>query len=168
MTEKKNQNQFSDHVYKKLEKILRDENSSLNGLKENLENQYQVLLDQKLSDFLKVLEEQKILVWESREKEKMRRQELEKFLPNFENISLKQMIHDAPVQYKNKLDRLKIEFDQHVEKIKVMKSRNQRLIQKSLEMIQEQITYLRNFERKGYDACGKTEGNNVSIINRQM
>jgi len=168
MAEKKNQNQFSDNIYKKLENILRAENSSLIGLKENLENQYKVLMDQKLSDFLKVLEEQKILVWESKQKEKIRRQELKEFLPNFESISLKQMINDAPEQYKNNLDRLKNEFDQYVKKIKVLKSRNQMLIQKSFEMIQEQITYLRNFEQKGYDASGKTEDNNLSIINRQI
>ena len=61
------------------------------------------MLEQKLSDFLKVLEEQKILVWEAKQKEKIRRQELKELMPNEEKISLKETIKNAPIDYKQNI-----------------------------------------------------------------
>ena len=77
------------------------------------------------------------------------------------------IIVGAPI-YKQDIEHLKSVFDQYVEQIEIMKSRNQTLIQKSLEMIQDQIAYLKSYERKGYDASGKHEGNDMSLISRQV
>ena len=157
-----------DSFYEKLIEILTAENASLFQLQKNLEEQYKVLLENRLSDFLRVLEEQKILVWETRQKEEIRKQELGSFIAHVEEFSLKEIIQFSPEKFQQQLQSLKQQFDQRIENIEAMKERNQILIQKSLEVVQQQIQFLCSFGQRGYNAAGKRDENDLSIFNRRV
>lgn len=162
---KKNQ---PETFFSTLVDIVKAENRSLKLLSVNLKKQYDVLLNQQLSNFYEVLEEQRALVWEMQQKEKIRQEELEKYLPDIENISLKKIIQNAPKKYKSKLEINKKEFDLLIEEIENMKSRNQLLIQKSLELIQQHMSQFRGFEQKSYDASGKINKNSINLLSKQV
>lgn len=159
---------YSEELFLTLKEIIKAENKSLKLLYENLNRQYEVLLNQKLTNFFEVLEEQRALVWEMQQKETIRQEELQKYLPDLEKISLKEIIHFSPEKYKQELEDQKYEFDLHVEKIETMKNRNQILIQKSLELIQQQLTHFRFFDQKSYDANGKIDKREVNLICKQV
>jgi hypothetical protein len=162
------ESKHSETLFLTLLEILKAENKSLKLLSANLKKQYDVLLKQQLANFFDVLEEQRALVWEMQQKEKMRQEELQKYLPEMENISLNEVIKIAPENYKAELEVEKNKFDLHVNDIENMKSCNQILIQKSLEMIQQHMSHFRGFEQKGYDATGKINKNDINIISKQV
>ncbi len=58
MSDRENQLTHPDELYRTLSAILTEENDSLVKLEENLDEQYQVLINQKLVEFLRVLKEQ--------------------------------------------------------------------------------------------------------------
>jgi hypothetical protein len=161
-------NIHSGSLFSTLLEIVKAENKSLNLLSVNLKQQYDVLLNQQLANFFDVIEEQRALVWEMQQKEKMRQEELQKYLPDMENISLSEMIRIAPENYKAELEIQKNEFDLLVKDIENKKSRNQVLIQKSLELIQQHMSHFRKYEQKGYDATGKINKNDVNLISKQV
>ena len=158
----------SETLFSTLLEIVKAENKSLKLLLENLKKQYDVLLNQQLTNFFNVLEEQRALVWEMQQKEKMRQEELQKYLPDLENISLTEIIKITPDNYKTELEVEKNKFDLQVNDIENMKSCNQILIQKSLEMIQQHMSHFRGFEQKGYDATGKINKNDINLISKQV
>jgi len=167
MSDFQNLKKMPDSFYRMMIEMMSTENSSLLQLQKNLEGQYQVLLDNRLSDFMRVLEEQKVLVWEINQKEEIRKQELNSFLTNVEEISLQEIIQAAPEQFQDDLYNLKTQFDQCIRTINEMRERNHILIQKSLEMVHQQIQFLCSFGRPGYTASGKREENDLSIFNKR-
>jgi|GEM_PF-3057587 flagellar biosynthesis/type III secretory pathway chaperone len=155
--------------YSQLCRLVEEENQALYRLEENLKQQYSCLMQNDFPRFLQVLEEQRALVWEMSQKEQLRMESLKKYLPNPEEHSLSQIITWAPEEYRDPLMRLKREFEQRMNEIRVMQERNRILIQKSLELVQKQIHAIRTLiQDDAYDENGELKSNDISIINTQV
>ncbi len=140
-TEEKKQYDISESYWEKLVEIINEENKSLMSLRDNLDYQYELLMEQKLSFYFKVLAKQKLLVRETKEKEEFRQNELKKYFPEAEKKFIKNIIVIAPPMYKKMLHESKTEFDENMKYIDMMRSRNQL-------MIQEQMVNLQNLAQK--------------------
>lgn len=157
-----------EEFYRTLVQVLSSENESLQKFVNNLDSQYHVLINQKLTDFVSILKDQKRLLAESQEAEKQKYQKIKTFLPGSNKYSLHELIMASPPDYRDKLIELKENFDFSLEKIQKKRDRNKLLIQKSLDMIQSQIKYLRIMTQPGYDANGNREATDISYINKQI
>lgn len=157
-----------DSFYKMLIDLLSEEKESLSSLRLNLKKQYETLLENRLNDFWQILEEQKALVWEANQKDVLREKTLKEKFFDFKEYSLSDLIHIAPSPYKNKLEALKTDFDGLIEKIEKLRNRNQLMIGKSLEFVQNQMQFFYDLNRTNYSPAGKIESNNFSIFNRQV
>ncbi len=136
MTKEIKQYDISEFNWEKLVDIINEENKSLMSLRNNLDYQYELLSEQKLSFYFKVLEKQKLLVRETKHKEELWQSELQKYFPDAEKSFLKKIITGAPPTYKKQLNEFKTEFDEHIKYIDMMRSRNQLMIQKQLVVLQ--------------------------------
>lgn len=159
---------FPDEFYQTLTRVIREENDSLIGLEENLDQQYNVLIEQKLPEFLQVLKEQRNLLVQSFRDERLRNGTIQSFIPDMKNQSLHELIDSSPETHKETLSELKIQFDKQVDRITRKRDRNKSLIQKSLDVLQSQIQHLRSLHQSGYDASGNHESKDFSVINRQV
>ena len=168
VSDRKNQLTYPDELYRTLSAILTEENDSLVKLEENLDEQYQVLINQKLAEFLRVLKEQKSIIAKTHERDEMLFEEIKDYLPDSEDSSIGTLINASPDNVKVELTQLKAKFDRRVEQIQSKKDRNRVLIEKSLDMLQTQIQYLRDITQPGYDASGKQQSNDFPLINRQV
>ena len=157
-----------EEFYSTLVQIITSENDSLQKLLNNLDNQYNVLINQKLTDFIQIMKHQRKLITETQQNENQKYEKLNHFLPGSTDFSMQDLILGSPLKYRNRLLELKGNFDSNIEKIETKKNRNKHLIQKSLDMIQSQIKYLRDLTHPGYDANGHREGKDLSYINKQV
>lgn len=157
-----------NEFYSTLVQVISSENDSLLKLSNNLDNQYNVLINQKLTDFIQILKQQKNLIAETQQSEKQKFDEIKSFLPGSNDMSLQDLIVGSPEEFKDTLSDLKRNFDLNLKKIESKKNRNKLLIQKSLDLIQNQIKYLRDLTHPGYDSKGNREGKDLSYINKQV
>jgi hypothetical protein len=168
VSDRENQLTHPEEFYRTLSAILTEENDSLVKLEENLDEQYQVLINQKLVEFLRVLKEQKGIIAKTHERDEMLFEEIRHYLPDLEDSSIGILINSSPDNVKIELTQLKAKFDRRVEQIQSKKDRNRVLIEKSLDMLQTQIQYLRDITQPGYDASGKQQSSEFPLINRQV
>ncbi|RKY76346.1 hypothetical protein DRQ12_10195 [candidate division KSB1 bacterium] len=154
--------------YKSLISILREEIALLESLKQNLSQQRATLLTHDISAFLKVLEEQQLLIAETEAKSKARESVLKTYLHNPAEFRLSQIISEGPEEFKSTLTRLKADFNRLIKQINQYRDSNRALIEKSLKFLDKHLSRLQRFRSYGYEKNGEMSVTKDSNLNKQV
>lgn len=156
------------NFYKELTVTLQEEITLLESLKQNLKQQRTSLLSHDLSAFVKVLEEQQILIWEAKAKGESRDSVLKTYLNDPTKLHLSQLISEAPEKFKSTLVTLKADFNSFVQEINQYRDSNRALIEKSLKFLDAHLSKLQRLYSCVYEKNGEVARPNDSTLNKQV
>ncbi len=149
---------------------LREETDVLENLLKNFELQREALIKNDLQGFVKNLEEQQILVWETDNREKLRKELIAKIYPEQppDEVSFNEILAAAPASLKPALEEERRLMRNLVNKINLYRDTNRRLINKSLEILNYRIKLLTQWSERFYNQNGETEKQVPKLIDRQV